>query len=166
MEITRFVDLNQRNALAEARAKYGDVRELSVSAEELNELAIVCNKFCRYNSKESAQKALHDSVVTEVADVLIILDHVVNIFELTPIEIEDAIEGKIERLKRWLRQSSDLEISTKDREIPGQQELHIRNCPACKHIWNFDNLKLGGRCLRCHQGESLFEPKEDKNETE
>lgn len=165
MEITRFVKPKQRELLAKARATYGDLAELSVSAEELNELAIMCNKFCRYKTKESAQEALHDSVLTEVADVLIVLDHIVSIFDLTPVEILEQVNGKIKRLEGWLNKSNDMEQTTIDREIPGQTQIAL--CPTCDHMGDFNNLKPGGICLKCvESGNSLYKPKEGEDEAE
>ena len=152
MELTKFVTDNQRQSLAEARQRYGDLRELSVSAEELCELAIVCNKFCRYETKEHAQEKLHKAVLTEVADVLIVLDHIVNIFDIQEPELHEAVGGKINRLRHWLNTPGGLEVSTKDREIPVQQILEPEkiSCGSCKHYKDFTQHKPpNGACIQC-----------------
>lgn len=153
MELTKFVTDNQRQSLAEARQRYGDLRELSVSAEELCELAIVCNKFCRYETKEHAQEKLHKAVLTEVADVLIVLDHIVSIFSIEESELRSAVEGKINRLRHWLKSSGGMEITTKDREIPGQQSFDDpparAGCETCEHFKDFRQLQINGACIAC-----------------
>ena len=123
MDITRFINKKQREVLAKARETYGDTAQILVSNEELCELAAVCSKYPRYNTKEKAQDELHDKAVDEVADVLIVLDHVINIFGLTPVDIGDRIAGKVARLERWINTSNSMEQTTVDREVPGQ--LHI-----------------------------------------
>ena len=153
MELTQFVTKDHRKALAEARQRYGDLRELSVSAEELCELAIVCNKFCRYETKEHAQEKLHKAVLTEVADVLIVLDHIVSIFAIEESELHSAVEGKINRLRHWLKSSGGMEITTKDREIPGQQAFDDpparAGCETCEHFKDFRQLQINGACIAC-----------------
>ena len=170
MEITRFITANQRKVLAKARETYGDKNQLLVSIEELSELMKVCAKYPRYDTKEKAQDALHEDAIDEVSDVLIIMDHVINIFGLTPVEIGDRIEGKIARLNRWLHTSDSMEQTTIDREVPGQEvpgQMRIDQmndkprlpCADCKHKGKFDNLKPGGRCIKCaNENGSMFEP--------
>lgn len=179
MDVTRFINKKQREVLAKARETYGDTAQILVSTEELCELAAVCSKYLRYKTKEKAQDELHDKAVDEVADVLIVLDHVINIFGLTPVDIGDRIAGKIARLERWLNTSNSMEQTTVDREVPGQ--LHITEmcqgcvyatnprtvgpcygcgpehsnykkalpCGKCTHRGDFTNLKSNGYCIKC-----------------
>lgn len=167
MDITRFITKNQRRVLSKARETYGDTAQILVSNEELCELAAVCAKFPRYKDKKTAQKELHQKAVDEVADVLIILDHMINIFELTPVEIGERVAGKIARLNNWLNTSNSMEQTTKDRAVPEATQMSLFesspiNCGRCKHMGNFNNLKPGGRCLSCVENEgNLFEPSEE-----
>lgn len=179
MDVTRFINKKQREVLAKARETYGDTAQILVSTEELCELAAVCSKYPRYKTQEKAQDELHDKAVDEVADVLIVLDHVINIFGLTPVDIGDRIAGKIARLERWLNTSNSMEQTTVDREVPGQLPIkemcqgctYVTNprtvgpcygcrpehsnykkalpCGSCRHWGNFKNLKPGGRCGKC-----------------
>lgn len=153
MEFTKFVNEDHRQILAEARQRYGDLRELSVSAEELCELAIVCNKFCRYETKEKAQQKLHKHVLTELADVLVVLDHILSIFDIQEEELQAEITGKINRLRHWLMSPSGLEVSTVDREIPGQQSFDDppakAGCESCEHFKDFRQLQINGACIAC-----------------
>lgn len=169
MDVTKFINKKQREVLAKARATYGDTAQILVSTEELCELAAVCSKYPRYETKEKAQDELHDKAVDEVADVLIVLDHVINIFGLAPVDIGDRVAGKIARLERWLNTSNSMEQTTVDREVPEQltiddmmnhkQHKQELPCTNCKNRGDFNNLKLGGLCLRCVESQgSLFEP--------
>lgn len=179
MNVTRFINKKQREVLAKARETYGDTAQILVSTEELCELAAVCSKYPRYKTKEKAQDELHDKAVDEVADVLIVLDHVINIFGLTPVDIGERIAGKIARLDRWLHTSDSMEQTTVDREVPVQLRIeemcqgctYVTNprmvgpcyncgpehsnykkalpCGSCIHRGNFKNIKPGGRCVKC-----------------
>ena len=179
MDVTRFINKKQREVLAKARETYGDTAQILVSTEELCELAAVCSKYPRYKTKEKAQDELQDKAVDEVADVLIVLDHVINIFGLTPVDIGDRVAGKIARLERWLNTSNSMEQTTVDREVPGQLRIkemcqgcaYVTNprtigpcygcgpkhsnykkalpCGSCVHRGDFKNLKPGERCGKC-----------------
>ena len=179
MDVTRFISKKQQEVLAKARETYGDTAQILISTEELCELAAVCSKYPRYKTKKKAQDELYDKAVDEVADVLIVLDHVINIFGLTPVDIGDRAAGKIARLERWLNTSNSMEQTTVDREVPGQlciKEMcqgcvYVTNprtigpcygcgpehsnykkalpCGSCTHRGDFKNLKLGERCGKC-----------------
>lgn len=169
MEITRFINKKQREVLAKARATYGDTAQILVSTEELCELAAVCSKYPRYQTKAKAQDELHDKAVDEVADVLIVLDHVISIFGLTPVDIGDRIAGKVARLERWLNTSNSMEQTTVDRKVPGQ--LHITEmrheegvlCDKCTHREGSTNFKPSNYCAQCLETDGgLFEPIEEE----
>lgn len=125
MELSKFVTPKHRELLKKARDTYGDTTQILVSVEELCELACVCAKFPRYEDPEVARDKLHDKIVDEVADTLIVLDHVVNIFGLTPVDIGDRVEAKMERMYRWLHASKSQSQTMVDREVtkPGQASL-------------------------------------------
>ena len=187
MEISKFVTKQHREVLAKARETYGDTKQMLVSAEELCELAAVCTKYPRYDTKSKARKDLYSKAVDEVADVLIVLDHIVNIFGLVPVDITSRVEGKIDRLNRWLTASSSMEQTTIDRVVKSEKcsdclyrsvdptmgkckdcgpefknYKHTVPCDTCKHRGNFLNLKTGGRCLKCLDTDgSQYEPKEE-----
>lgn len=174
MELTKFISKEQRKVLAEARKTYGDTNQILVSTEELNELAAVCTKFPRYDTKEEAQDALYKKAVDEVADVLIVLDHIVNIFGLTPIDIGTRVEAKINRLQRWLSKSEKISQTTVDRSVEeascktcvhntcsrseypcdvcGSNRPMYRKkfpCDSCKNKGDFINILPGGICAEC-----------------
>lgn len=124
MDFCRFITQKHRNLLQKARDTYGDTTQILISVEELNELSCVCAKFPRFEDPDRARKELHSKAIDEVADVLIVLDHIINIFDLTPVEIGERIEAKIGRMERWLNKSSSQAQTMVDRKI----ELNTQEC--------------------------------------
>ena len=173
------IDLRNKKILSDLRKTYGNTTQILVSNEELCELAAVCAKFPRYKDPEKARAELHSAAIDEVADVMIILDHVINIFQLKDEEIRKRIGGKLDRIVRWLAESSDQEQTTVDREVregvnpqpkkkPAEKPQEQprggsvqMNCVGCAHVGEFQQLMIGGRCNICVQNNwSLWEPKE------
>ena len=124
MDFCRFITQKHRNLLQKARDTYGDTTQILISVEELNELSCVCAKFPRFEDPDRARKELHSKAIDEVADVLIVLDHIINIFDLTPVEIGERIEAKIGRMERWLNKSSSQAQTRVDRKV----ELNPQEC--------------------------------------
>lgn len=172
-------DFRYKRILYDLRKTYGNTTQILVSNEELCELAAVCAKFPRYKYPDRARAELHSAAVDEVADVMIILDHVINIFRLSDEDIRKRIDGKLDRIVRWLAESSDQEQTTVDREVregvnPQPKKKHTEkpqeqpregsvqmNCVGCAHVGEFQQLMIGGRCNTCAQNNwSLWEPKE------
>lgn len=148
-------DDRYRQILKKARDTYGDTAQILVSTEELCELAAVCAKYPRYTDPEKARSELCSAAIDEVADVIIVLDHVINIFGLSDWDIQNRIKGKIGRIQRWLSESDSQEQTTVDRAV----EEKNSPCSGCKHVGNFQNLKPGHRCVVCSsKGFSLKEP--------
>ena len=167
MSETEPVDSHYKRILYDLRKTYGNTTQILVSNEELCELAAVCAKFPRYKDPDKARAELRSAAVDEVADVLIILDHVINIFRLKDEEIRKRIDGKLDRIVRWLAESSDQEQTTVDREVregvnpqlgenPAEkpQRRSVEDppsspCSGCIHVGNYQNLKPGHRCSTC-----------------
>jgi len=124
VDFCRFITQKHRNLLQKARDTYGDTTQILISVEELNELSCVCAKFPRFEDPDRARKELHSKAIDEVADVLIVLDHIINIFDLTPVEIGERIEAKIGRMERWLNKSSSQAQTMVDRKV----ELNPQEC--------------------------------------
>ena len=103
--------------LRKARETYGDKNQIIVSIEECNELSAILAKFARYHNSSKAVLELKSRVLDEVSDVLIVLEHVKAIFNITEEEIISRRNQKLERLERWLDTSTDMEQTTIDREI-------------------------------------------------
>lgn len=125
MEFSRFVNPSHREVLKKARDVYGDTAQILVSVEELNELSCVCAKFPRYEDPDRARRELHNKAVDEVADVLIVLDHIINIFDLTPMDIGERVEAKVARMKRWLNASKSQSQTMIDREVTVNNQISI-----------------------------------------
>lgn len=172
MSVNESLDRRHKEVLQRIRETYGNTTQILVSNEELCELAAVCAKFPRYTDPDKARTELHSAAVDEVADVLIILDHVINIFGLNDAEIRSRINGKIDRINRWLSKSSNQEQTTVDREVHENANtakvdpitvpiIDTVACKGCRHVGNFANLKIGGRCYSCCRGGfSLWESSE------
>lgn len=103
--------------LSKARETYGNKNQILVCMEELCELACVLAKYPRYADETMASDMLHDKALDEVADVMIILDHVKSILNIEDEELSLRIDAKIERVSRWLDHSSDMQETVDDREV-------------------------------------------------
>lgn len=121
MEFSRFITPKHRKVLQKARDTYGDTTQILVSVEELCELACVCAKFPRFEDADVARAKLHDKAIDEVADALVILDHVISIFDLTPVEIGSRVDAKVARMERWLDTSTSQSQTMIDREVDDPQ---------------------------------------------
>lgn len=109
--------LQEYELLKRARETYGDFNQILVTIEELNELACVLAKFPRYEDKDKAIEVLQSKVLDEYADVMIVLNHVSQIFKLSDVMVEERMDAKLERLKRWLETNNSFEQTTKDRTV-------------------------------------------------
>lgn len=160
-----YEDVRRKEVLSHIREVYGNTTQILVSNEELCELAAVCAKFPRYTDPGKARTELRSAAIDEVADVMIILDHIINIFQLEDIEVWRRIGGKVDRISRWLSESSNQEQTTVDREVK-ESTIPSVPCGGCGHFGNFQNLKPGHRCCQCaSSGYTLFEPKPEENPT-
>ena len=125
MELSKFVTPKHRELLKKARDTYGDTTQILISVEELCELACVCAKFPRYEQPDVAREKLHSKVVDEVADTLIVLDHIVNIFGLTPVDIGERVDAKMARMYRWLHASNSQAQTMVDREVTQTDQMSL-----------------------------------------
>lgn len=125
MDFSRFVNPKHREILKRARDAYGDTAQILVSVEELNELSCVCAKFPRYEDPDIARRELHSKAVDEVADVLIVLDHIINIFDLTPVDIGERVNAKVARMDRWLSKSQSQSQTMIDRDVNIDQQMSL-----------------------------------------
>lgn len=120
----------QIKVLETARKVYGNKNQILVCIEELNELACVLAKFPRYEDEDEAREKLTEKVIDEVADVMIILDHVQKIFDIPDGAIADRIMKKIERLERWLKNSTSMQRTLEDRVVG------VVDCKTCQNREN------------------------------
>ena len=120
----------QIKVLETARNVYGNKNQILVCIEELNELACVLAKLPRYEDEDEAREQLMDKALDEVADVMIILEHVQKIFNLTDEAIADRMMKKIERLDRWLKNSTSMQRTLEDRVVG------VVDCKTCQNWQN------------------------------
>lgn len=138
----------EKEVLKKAREIYGSKNQILVCMEELNELACVLAKYPRYEEESVATKELHDKALDEVADVLIILDHVQNIFGLTDTEIRSRISHKIDRLSRWLSNSESMQETIDDRKVENP-------CKGCvRDIKDKSTIVWDTYCRPCYQAQA------------
>lgn len=103
--------------LQTARHIYGPHKQVGVAAEECVELAKELIKALRYDNFDDAVKHTKSQVTEEVADVLIVLDHVINLYEITDSQLQPYIQKKMQRLEYWLNNSNSIEFTTNHRDL-------------------------------------------------
>lgn len=157
---TVIVTKEQQEVLKRARDTYGFHKQVSVVSEELSELAIVCDKYQRYDSDSEAIQALYSKAVEETADVLVVLHHLFEIFQMQPADLAYWAMLKVDRLERWMNNSNRSETSMEDRQL-GVIGSSFSPCEGCRNVGDFDNLKPGGICISCAlNGWSNYSPKD------
>lgn len=135
---------NEMHRLLEsAQATYGYANQVVVAIEELCELGAVLSKYPRYDFHDDAMEALRDKVLEETADVVIMLRHIQMIFGIQPNELEDMMDKKLNRLKRWLEDDNkSFQHTTEDRVVANSCE----GCYYWEHIDEVDTIP----CKGCH----------------
>lgn len=135
--------------LAKARLIYGSKNQISVAIEELNELACVLCKFIRYEHEEDAVDALYNKVLDEMADVLVVTDHIKAIFAMPDNVVETRAEAKVARVRNWLEKSNSMEQTTVDREVPDPTEKAFCDSLIQSHCKNCANNGDRPTCEQC-----------------
>lgn len=115
--------------LRQARSTYGPRNQIAVAAEECIELAKELLKALRYEDFDSAVQSTGDKVTEEVADVLIVLDHVLNLYAISTDDLRYFTAVKMDRLRKWLDNSESIEFTTKERSLDSCDEI-IENLTA------------------------------------
>lgn len=126
--------------LETAQATYGYGNQIAVAMEELSELGAVLPKYLRYDFHDDAVAALRDKVLEETADVIIVLRHIQMIFGIQPDELEEMMDKKLNRLKRWL-ESDDKSFhhTTEDRAVGNR----------CEDCYYWDHIAEDSPCREC-----------------
>lgn len=117
-----FLKYHEMEILAKARQTFGDTTQILVAMEELCELACVCAKYPRYENSSNAKEELHNKAIDELADVTVVINHIINIMDIDPYEVEKRISGKVARVERWVNKSSSMQITTEDRKVEDDEE--------------------------------------------
>lgn len=135
---------NEMHRLLEtAQATYGYANQVVVAIEELCELGAVLSKYPRYDFHDDAVEALRDKVLEETADAIIVLRHIQMIFGIQPDELEEMMDKKLNRLKRWL-ESDDKSFhhTTEDRAVGYQ---------SCEHCYYWEHIAENAPCGECKE---------------
>lgn len=111
--------------LQRARETYGAHKQIGVAAEECTELAKELIKAFRYDSFDDVVRNTKENVVDEVADVLIVLDHVFQLFNITSEDLQPHIDKKLQRLEYWLNNSNSIEFTTRCRTVDTEDALLV-----------------------------------------
>ena len=143
---------NEMHRLLEtAQANYGYANQVVVAIEELCELGAVLAKYPRYDFHDDAVEALKDKVVEEVADVIIMMRHLQMIFGIQPQELDDMMDKKLNRLKRWLEsEDKSFHHTTEDRAVDLNKELQQakkKGCTDC-YYWEHVDEQVCEECFR------------------
>lgn len=137
----------QKDTLALARQTYGTRNQLAVAAEECNELAIAVLKFMRYADEKEGIEATKEKVLEERADVEIILNHIDALYGFSPEAIQNAMFGKVSRLKRWLDKTDNMEYTMVDREVAPHLN---KDCEGCFYYDPYTGeIAETGACVTC-----------------
>lgn len=148
-----WLDEDMKSLLRKARETYGDKNQILVSMEELNELACVLAKYPRYDDPDKATAELHDRVLDEVADVMVVLDHIISIFSLSEIEVHRRMVKKVDRLKRWLNHSESMQETVDDRKVEDVVD-NLPDCNTCVHSKEDPDTRNNGSCSFCRHAQA------------
>ena len=135
---------NEMHKLLEtAQATYGYANQVVVAIEELCELGAVLSKYPRYDFHDDAVEALRDKVLEETADAIIVLRHIQMIFGIQPNELDDMMDKKLNRLKRWLENDDkSFQHTTEDRAVEKKE-----GCTKC-YYWEHVDEQVCEECFR------------------
>lgn len=145
--IDRLFSLQDKITLEKARATYGPHKQIGVAAEECTELAKELIKAFRYDNFDDAVKNTKNNVTDEVADLFIVMDHILTLYGITRDDLIPYIDKKLERLNYWLNHSSSIEFTAECREVPSRK-LAPSNTPTGnlqkeeKNVFANDFLRL------------------------
>ncbi len=154
---------NEMHRLLEtAQATYGYANQVVVAIEELCELGAVLSKYPRYDFHDDAVEALKEKVLEETADAIIVLRHIQMIFGIQPDELDDMMDKKLNRLKRWL-ESDDKSFhhTTEDRAVEDCEHTcklepeHSGFC--CEQCYYWTHIAENAPCTEC-RGYSKYSP--------
>ena len=129
--------------LQTAQETYGYANQVVVAIEELCELGAVLSKYPRYDFHDDALEALRDKVIEETADVIIMMRHIQMIFGIQPNELEDMMDKKLNRLKRWLENDDkSFQHTTEDRAV-------TNNADGCAGCFYWEHIDENAPCMNC-----------------
>lgn len=92
--------MNQNQISIEAISRYGKHEESIKAVEELNELCVAifqCEKLREDTPKDAHRKTIQ-SLIDEISDVMIVLNHLKEIYNISDRTIQNRIDFKLNRL--------------------------------------------------------------------
>lgn len=104
--------MNEQEILKKAIEAYGEREQSAVAMEECGELIRAINKMHRNQSVEN-----RNELISEIADVQIMIEQLVLMYKLNPINIQRMKDYKISRLIARIQKSE--ETAFDDHEISG-----------------------------------------------
>jgi hypothetical protein len=138
--------------LETAQATYGYANQVVVAIEELCELGAVLSKYPRYDFHDDAVEALRDKVLEETADAIIVLKHIQMIFGIQPDELDNMMDKKLNRLKRWLENDNkSFQHTTEDRAVEPEESKKI----GCENCYYWEHVSDNAPCSECLQYHNL-----------
>lgn len=140
--------------LQKARSTYGPHKQIGVAAEECTELAKELIKAFRYDDFNDAVKRTKSNVTDEVADMFIVMDHILKLYGITSKDLTPHIRKKMERLAYWLDHSNSIEFTTECREVP-PNKLAPSQTPT-------DNLQKEGKNVYANGFLRLFDMNDEE----
>lgn len=137
--------IKDKETLKLARKTYGAHKQIGVAAEECTELAKELIKAFRYDDFEDAVYYTKENIVDEVADVLIVLDHVLELYRIKEKDLIPQVSKKIDRLRYWLENSNSIEFTTKVREVESSYCV-CRDCDYKNELKEAFSSKICENC--------------------
>lgn len=150
----KLFTLQDKRILEKARTTYGPHKQIGVAAEECTELAKELIKAFRYDNFDDAVKNTKNNVTDEVADLFIVMDHILTLYGITRDDLLPYIDRKMERLAYWLRNSNSIEFTTECREVPHNQ-LAPSSTPT-------ENLQKEGKNVYANDFLRLFDMNDEE----
>ena len=120
MNPEKLFTIEDARTLQQARTVYGAHKQIGIAAEECNELAKELIKSFRYDDWDKAVYNTKEHVQEEVADILIVLDHVINLYNITTEDLLPIVQFKMDRLRYWLQNSDSSEFTMEHRSIDSE----------------------------------------------
>lgn len=125
--------IEDSKTLQAARETYGAHKQIGVAAEECTELAKELIKAFRYDDFDDAVKNTKENVVDEVADVLIVFDHILNLYNITTSDLQPHITRKLDRLRYWLEHSKSIEFTMQHRSLSAEDQAEAEAFNKYQH---------------------------------
>lgn len=157
MNPERLFTVEDIRTLQAARETYGAHKQIGVAAEECTELAKELIKAFRYDDFDDAVKNTKENVTDEVADVLIILDHVITLYGITEDDLKPHIAKKLDRLRYWLAHSKNIEFTTQHRSLSAEDQAEAEAFAKYQQDYYEEMAERDGIKLKATNTKGVYE---------